>query len=133
MQSALHILAELYGAQHLRDGAYIQAALIRAAEDAGATVLTHHFHHFSGGGVTGVLLLAESHISIHTWPEHDYAALDVFMCGNTQPRRAAEQISAALKATRCDIREIPRLSAPPLSQTIAPSLPDSSAAKHGSG
>ena len=59
---------------------------IKAAEAAGATVLTHRWHHFGEGhGYTGVVILAESHISVHTWPEKGYAAIDIFMCGDCDP------------------------------------------------
>ena len=62
-----------------------------------ARVLSAHFHHFGeGAGVTGVVMLSESHISIHTWPEHGYAALDVFMCGAARPERALDSLRAAL-------------------------------------
>ena len=62
------------------------AALVQSAKDAGATVLSERWHHFgSGFGYTGVVILSESHISVHTWPEKGYAALDVFMCGTCDP------------------------------------------------
>ena len=63
-------------------------ALIDAVKAAGATLLHIHLHTFSeGGGISGVAVLAESHISVHTWPEKGYAAFDVFMCGDAEPRR----------------------------------------------
>ena len=78
-----HIIAEFYGARNLRDAAFLLKAMTRAAETAGAVVIDSKIHEFGvGQGVTGVVLLAESHISIHTWPEHDYAAIDIFMCGS---------------------------------------------------
>lgn len=65
---------------------FLEKTLISAAEASGATILFSKFHHFGEGyGVTGVLLLAESHITIHTWPEDGYAAIDVFMCGQCDP------------------------------------------------
>jgi S-adenosylmethionine decarboxylase len=68
-----------------------------------------HFHPFGPGlGVTGVLLLKESHISIHTWPEHGFAAVDVFMCGAARPDKAVEAIAAALAAGSVALREIAR-------------------------
>ena len=77
-----HLLAELYGCTRLGDEAHIGRALAEAAAAAGATLLEVRLHGFGvGQGVTGVALLAESHISIHTWPEHDYAAVDIFLCG----------------------------------------------------
>jgi len=68
-----------------------------------------HLHKFSeGGGVTGVALLAESHISIHSWPEHGYAAFDVFMCGASHPERAVEVLKSTFNPTRVEIKEILR-------------------------
>jgi len=84
-----HLLIDLWGASNLCDPDHIDRALREAAEAAGATILHGHFHHFSpNGGVSGVLVLAESHISIHSWPERSFAALDVFMCGDCDPYKA---------------------------------------------
>jgi S-adenosylmethionine decarboxylase len=86
-----HLLADLHGvdADLLQDGIALESLLRRAAEVAGARVLYSHFHSFGAGdGVTGVVLLAESHISIHTWPESGLAAADIFMCGLADPGRA---------------------------------------------
>ena len=80
------MLIDLWGASNLCDPDYIDRALRESAEASGATILHGHFHHFSpNGGVSGVLVLAESHISIHTWPERDFAAIDIFMCGGCNP------------------------------------------------
>ncbi|HLJ04876.1 MAG TPA: adenosylmethionine decarboxylase, partial [Acetobacteraceae bacterium] len=77
-----HLLLDLWGASNLTDPELIDRALRDAAEAANATILHSHFHHFGpDGGVSGVVVLAESHISIHTWPERDFAAVDIFMCG----------------------------------------------------
>ena len=81
-----HLLLDLWGADNLTDPALIDRALRDAAEAANATILHSHFHHFGpDGGVSGVLVLAESHISIHTWPERHFAAVDIFMCGACNP------------------------------------------------
>lgn len=81
-----HLICELYDASNLTDIDYIADALERTAEACGATVLETHLHPFEeNGGVTGVVLLAESHITIHTWPEHSYAAVDLFLCGDCTP------------------------------------------------
>ncbi len=81
-----HLLVDLWGASNLADPALIDRACRQAALAAGATILHSHFHHFSpNGGVSGVVVLAESHISIHTWPERDFAAVDIFMCGACDP------------------------------------------------
>lgn len=106
-----HALLDLYDcdAALLADAPALQALLQRAADAAGATTLAAHFHHFGDGmGVTGVLLLAESHISIHTWPEHRFAALDVFLCGDGQLERARALLCEGLRAGRADCREFSR-------------------------
>lgn len=95
-----HLLVDLHGvgAAYLGDCLAIENLLRDAARAAGATPVGGEFHHFGPGlGVTGVLLLKESHISIHTWPEHGFAAVDVFMCGAAQPERAVAVIEAALQ------------------------------------
>jgi S-adenosylmethionine decarboxylase len=65
-----------------------------------------HLHHFSPcGGVSGVAVLAESHISVHTWPEHNFAAFDIFMCGEAEPERAAAALQDALRPSRIELTE----------------------------
>ena len=94
-----HLLADFYGvdAGTLSDAAHMDALLRAGAAAAGARILHSHFHHFGEGmGVTGVVLLAESHISIHTWPECGFAAADIFMCGQAQPQLALQVIENAL-------------------------------------
>jgi S-adenosylmethionine decarboxylase len=84
-----HLLIDLWGATRLDDIDLVEEALRRSAIEAGATILHCHLHHFQpNGGISGVLVLAESHISIHSWPERGYAALDVFMCGECDPYKA---------------------------------------------
>ena len=86
-----HLIVDLWHASNLDDLPVVEQALRDAADRAGATLLNVDLHHFSpNGGISGVAVLAESHISIHTWPEISYAAVDVFMCGNAQPHRAIE-------------------------------------------
>ncbi|CAM2163545.1 S-adenosylmethionine decarboxylase alpha chain / S-adenosylmethionine decarboxylase beta chain / S-adenosylmethionine decarboxylase proenzyme [Burkholderia latens] len=96
-----HVLADLAGidASLLRDAARLEAIVAGAAQRAGAHVIGAYFHHFGGEhGVTGVVLLAESHITIHTWPEHGFAAVDAFMCGVARAADAVDAIAAALGA-----------------------------------
>lgn len=94
--AGMHLLVDLWGAANLCDPDHIDRALREAAEAAGATILHGHFHHFSpNGGVSGVLVLAESHISIHTWPERDFAAIDIFMCGACNPYDGLPALKAA--------------------------------------
>ena len=106
-----HLLIDLYGvaAHHLNQASTLEALLRASAQCAGATILNSHFHGFGAGqGITGVVLLAESHISIHTWPECGYAALDIFMCGAAQPQRALETIRQAFSPQSCAVRSIAR-------------------------
>jgi S-adenosylmethionine decarboxylase len=88
-----HLLVDVIDAKNLREPAVIEKSLKRAALDAGATVLHGHFHSFGPGqGVSGVLVLAESHISIHTWPDRGFAAIDIFMCGKCDPMDSLPEI-----------------------------------------
>ncbi|MBT5569669.1 MAG: adenosylmethionine decarboxylase [Alphaproteobacteria bacterium] len=104
-----HLLVDLWDAENLTDIGYIEDSLRKAAEAAGATVLSAHLHQFTdSGGVSGVLILAESHISIHTWPERDYAALDVFMCGSCNPHNALPILKAAFNAGGVNLNETRR-------------------------
>ncbi len=96
-----HCLFDAYGIDcaWARDAQQIEALLKRAALAADATILGSHFHTFGGeGGVTGVLLLAESHLSIHTWPENAYAAIDIFMCGHHRIEAAMQLLRTELQA-----------------------------------
>lgn len=81
---SFHYLLEFYGVQSevLDDLELIQTRMIEAVKESGATYLSDYFHKFSPQGVSGVIVIAESHVSIHTWPEVEYAALDVFTCGS---------------------------------------------------
>ena len=101
-----HLLIDLWGATNLADPGLIDRALREGAEAAGATILHSHFHHFSpNGGVSGVVVLAESHISIHTWPERDFAAVDIFMCGACDPYKAIPLLKAAFKPNFINLNE----------------------------
>lgn len=103
-----HLLLDMYGARHLQDAAALERALRAAAEAAGARVLSAHLHSFDQGGVTGVLILAESHISVHTWPELGFAALDIFMCGSADIDAAARVLTSALRPASCHITRCAR-------------------------
>nr|WP_041794667.1 adenosylmethionine decarboxylase [Pararhodospirillum photometricum] len=101
-----HLILDLWNATGLDDIDLIERAMRHAVDVAGATLLHIHLHHFSpNGGVSGVAVLAESHISIHTWPECGYAALDIFMCGNAQPLRAVPVFREAFKAGQANLSE----------------------------
>lgn len=101
-----HLLIELWGAKHLGDSARTEAALREGAVTAGATILHCHLHHFGpNAGLSGVLVLAESHISIHTWPERGYAAIDVFMCGVCDPYKTLPAIKRAFEPASVQVVE----------------------------
>ncbi len=104
-----HVIVDLYGARNLADPIHIEEALVRAAKAAGATVLSTDFHHFQpNGGVSGVVVLAESHISIHTWPERDFAAVDVFMCGDAVPMDTVPILKEAFAPAHIGLNELRR-------------------------
>lgn len=91
-----HLILDLWNASNLDDLAAVERILRRSADSAGATLLRIELHSFAPtGGVTGVAVLAESHISIHTWPERSYAAIDIFMCGEAKPHKAVGIIRQA--------------------------------------
>jgi len=101
-----HVLLELWGAKNLTDPVVAETALRNAARAAGATVLHAHVHRFGPGlGVSGVVVLAESHISIHTWPEREFAALDIFMCGDCDPHLCVPVLTAAFAPERTEISD----------------------------
>ncbi len=101
-----HLLVDLWDATNLSDPDLIDQTLRDAAVTAGATILHSHFHHFSpNGGVSGVVVLAESHISIHTWPERHFAAVDIFMCGICDPHLAIPVMQRTFQAARVELDE----------------------------
>lgn len=107
----LHLLLELKecNPRLLNDLDYVREAMLLAARQVGAHVVGESFHRFSPQGVTGILAIAESHISIHTWPEYAYAAADIFACGSSfQPRKAAEVLVELLQAKAPEIMEVRR-------------------------
>lgn len=93
-----HVLADFWGVENMGDAAFIQKSIEDSALKAKATILYSHYHHFGEGcGVSGVTVLAESHISIHTWPERNFAALDIFMCGDCNPDIALKHLNKVFK------------------------------------
>lgn len=101
-----HLLIDLWGAAGLDDEDRIEAALRDCVAACGATLLNIHVHHFGGGGgISGVAVLAESHISVHTWPERGYAAIDIFMCGTCNPHAAVPVLKAAFAPDSVQIAE----------------------------
>jgi S-adenosylmethionine decarboxylase len=106
--AGVHLIVDLHGAKRLDDIEHIEATLRRCVAAARATLLHIHLHHFQPNGVSGVAVLAESHISIHTWPDAGYAALDVFMCGSADPDACVPVLREAFSAQQVVVDEILR-------------------------
>ncbi len=126
-----HLIIDLFGARRLDDLKHVEDTLKRCVEVAGATLLHIHLHHFTpNGGVSGVAVLSESHISIHSWPEADYAALDVFMCGDAKPHLTVDVLKEAFEANDVVVKTHQRGEEMDLMswQTAAKTEPDQDAA-----
>jgi len=103
-----HVIAELFDCKKLGDADQIERVLLDAAHRCGATVLHSKFHRFEPQGLTGYILLAESHISIHTWPEYGYAAVDAFTFGTMDPSYAVRLIAEGVAAQESNTRVVKR-------------------------
>jgi len=100
-----HLLVDFWETEGLDDLRKMEHALREAVAAGGATLLHIHLHHFTpNGGISGVAVLAESHISVHSWPERDFAAFDVFMCGDAEPEKSVAALQAAFRPGRVNIR-----------------------------
>ena len=103
-----HIFAEFYECAYdsLDDLEHVSKSMREAAELAGATIVDWSFHRFQPHGISGVVVIAESHLTIHTWPEYGYAAVDLFTCGEgVDPWKAFDFLKTALDADRTDVIE----------------------------
>lgn len=101
-----HLIIDLWGARPLDDLELMETTLRQAVEAAKATLLHIHLHHFTpNGGISGVAVLAESHISVHTWPERSFAAFDVFMCGDAEPEKTIPVLKSAFKPEKVTVGE----------------------------
>ncbi|MCA8962079.1 MAG: adenosylmethionine decarboxylase [Planctomycetes bacterium] len=105
-----HLIAEFYGCDRelIDDVAQVRSAILDAAHVIGATVVGETFHKFAPQGVSGTVVIAESHLSVHTWPERGYVAVDIYTCGGLDPRRATDGLRASLRASGCRVQEILR-------------------------
>ena len=104
MCAGQHAIVEVNGPIASLPSSELLVLMERSAQAAGATIIDRHWHQFGEGqGCTAVLLLAESHLSVHTWPEHEYAAFDIFMCGETKIARAIGVLREACQASHSDI------------------------------
>ncbi len=104
-----HLIVDVLNGTRLDDIGHIEQTFRKCIEVSGATLLHIHLHHFTpNGGVSGVAVLSESHISIHSWPEYGYAALDIFMCGHANPHLAVEVIRQAFEPEEMIVKELLR-------------------------
>ncbi len=106
-----HLVAELSGCNRntLDDLALLEELLNESVRRSGATIVKSVFHRYNPQGVSGVVVIAESHISIHTWPEYGYAAVDFFTCGDAvDPYRAFEYLKDALSSSNAHLSELKR-------------------------
>ena len=101
-----HLIIDFWEATNLDSLERMEAAMRACIDECNATLLHIHLHHFTpNGGISGVAVLAESHISVHTWPEKKYAAFDVFMCGESNPHKAVEILSRYFQPKRSEVIE----------------------------
>ncbi len=105
-----HLIAELFNCNefHINDVKKVEEVMMAAAELSSATIIKPFFHKFSPYGISGVIIIAESHFTIHTWPEYGYAAVDIFTCGDLNYQVALEHIKNELEAERCSIFQFQR-------------------------
>lgn len=106
-----HLLLELNGCNPklLNDVKRVEEIMVAGAKIAKATIVGIHFHQFSPHGISGIVVIAESHVAIHTWPEHGYAAVDIFTCGETlQPEVAAQFLVEKFQARNPSLFEMKR-------------------------
>lgn len=106
-----HLLLELRdcNAESIKDLEYVKSAMVGAARDARATIVDVSFHEFNPFGISGMVIIAESHLSIHTWPEYGYAAVDIFTCGDLiQPEVAAQSLIRAFESQNPSLVEMKR-------------------------
>ena len=107
--AGIHLIAEFWGGEIIENPKKIEKILITAAKKSGNTPLKVTIHKFSPQGITGVVLLAESHIAIHSWSEFNYLAIDIFTCGDkARPEKALEYLKKKFKPKKVVIQKITR-------------------------
>lgn len=107
--AGVHLLAEFWGAAAIQDPERLKELLHDAAQAGRSTIISEAFHAFSPHGITGFVLLAESHLALHTWPELDYMAVDIFTCGDVADGRAAiAYLERELRPERVELQEVLR-------------------------
>lgn len=107
-RAGTHLIIEVKGASGLDDKARIERAFRDCITATGSTLLHLHLHRFQPHGVSGVAVLAESHITVHTWPELGYGAFDVFMCGKADPWKAVDVLARAFETRDIEVKELSR-------------------------
>ncbi len=105
-----HFLAELFGCKSeiINNVELVEGHMKTSVLLSGATIVQSVFHTFSPYGVSGVVIVAESHLAVHTWPEHDYVAIDFFSCGDLECERAISNLQIGFGAERIEIKKIDR-------------------------
>ncbi|MFW6255953.1 MAG: adenosylmethionine decarboxylase [Candidatus Sumerlaeota bacterium] len=107
--AGVHLIVELWQCNYLTDATKIRSIILDAVNACGATLLSMDLHVFSpNGGVSGVAVLQESHISIHTWPEYEYAAMDIFVCGTLDPYEAIPVLKDGFQPGKVQVVEMKR-------------------------
>ncbi|MEE2694146.1 MAG: adenosylmethionine decarboxylase [Pseudomonadota bacterium] len=103
------LLIDIWQAQGLDEMERVETALKESINSSRATLINIHLHRFTpSGGISGIAILAESHISVHTWPERKYAAVDIFMCGDTHPELAIPVLCKTFLTSQIDVKTIQR-------------------------
>ncbi len=117
-----HYLLELYDcpAELLSDPNFIDKKMNEAAREMEASIVESNFHHFNPLGVSGVIIIKESHLTIHTWPEYGYAAIDIFTCGKIYMERGIDFLIEALNAKSSEVKKMGRGAAHKFTQTMVP-------------
>jgi len=107
--AGIHLIAEFWNGRVIEDPKEIKKILIKSVREAKSSPLEVTIHKFSPQGLTGVVLLAESHIALHSWPEFDYLAIDIFTCGDlAKPKKALQYFKKVFKPKRVEVRELKR-------------------------
>ncbi len=110
MHLGIHYLAEFFDCDRskINEAAYLEQVMIDATKLSGATIIQPLFHQFSPQGVSGVIVIAESHFAIHTWPEHGYTAIDLFSCSNFNYKAALNHIRITIGAKHYSLAQVRR-------------------------
>lgn len=107
--AGIHLIVELWGSTGIDNIENVRTTMTQAVKDCGAHLLNIDLHEFTPyGGISGVAVLQESHISIHSWPEYDYTAMDIFVCGSVDPYKTLPIIKKNFKPKSMQISEIKR-------------------------